>query len=154
MSDFLWPCGLYSPWNSPDQNTGVGSLLGVLPNRGIKPRSPTLQADSLPAELSGKPLTLKGESFPPWGFGPLKPHGFCSFLMPFCYFYSIFSNCFRWEYLLAVNCFILPKCRSWDLSVFSFQSNNFIWLFFFSCIICFIFLYFCCYLHYFLPFTC
>ena len=27
-----------------------------LPNSGIKPRSPTLQADSLPAELPGKPL--------------------------------------------------------------------------------------------------
>ena len=26
MSDFLWPHGLYSPWNSPGQNTGVGSL--------------------------------------------------------------------------------------------------------------------------------
>ena len=26
MSDSLWPHGLYSPWNSPHQNTGVGSL--------------------------------------------------------------------------------------------------------------------------------
>ena len=26
MSNFLWPHGLYSPWNSPSQNTGVGSL--------------------------------------------------------------------------------------------------------------------------------
>ena len=25
MSNFLWPHGLYSPWNSPGQNTGVGS---------------------------------------------------------------------------------------------------------------------------------
>ena len=28
---------------------------GDLPNSGIKPRSPTLQADSLPAEPQGKP---------------------------------------------------------------------------------------------------
>ena len=28
---------------------------GDLPNPGVKPRSPTLQADSLPAELQGKP---------------------------------------------------------------------------------------------------
>ena len=28
---------------------------GDLPNPGIKPRSPTLQADSLPAESPGKP---------------------------------------------------------------------------------------------------
>ena len=26
MSDSLQPHGLYSPWNSPGQNTGVGSL--------------------------------------------------------------------------------------------------------------------------------
>ena len=29
---------------------------GDLPNRGIKPRSPALQADSLPTEIGGKPL--------------------------------------------------------------------------------------------------
>ena len=28
VSDSLWPFGLYSPWNFPGQNTGVGSLLG------------------------------------------------------------------------------------------------------------------------------
>ena len=26
VSDFLQPYGLYSPWNSPGENTGVGSL--------------------------------------------------------------------------------------------------------------------------------
>ena len=29
MSDFLQRHGLYSPWNSPGQNTGVGSLQGI-----------------------------------------------------------------------------------------------------------------------------
>ena len=41
------------------QATGEGchSLFqGIFPNTGIKPRSPALQAESLPAELSGKPL--------------------------------------------------------------------------------------------------
>ena len=39
--------------------TGVGSLSlspSDLPNPGIEPGSPALQADSLPAEPSGKPL--------------------------------------------------------------------------------------------------
>ena len=48
---------LYSPRNSPGQNTGVGSHLLLQrdqPNPGIKPRSPTLQADSLPSELQGR----------------------------------------------------------------------------------------------------
>ena len=46
--------GLYSPWNSPGQNTGVGSL-SLLLNPRIEPRSPALQAYSLPAETQGKP---------------------------------------------------------------------------------------------------
>ena len=34
VSDSLWPNGLYSPWNSPGQNTDVGSLphwVGIFP---------------------------------------------------------------------------------------------------------------------------
>ena len=52
MSDSLRPHGLYSLWNSPGQNPGVGSLSLL---QGIKPRSPSLQVDSLPAEPQGKP---------------------------------------------------------------------------------------------------
>ena len=51
----------YSPWNSPGQNTRVGScslLQGNLPNSGIEPRSPALQEDSLPAEPQGKPYPV------------------------------------------------------------------------------------------------
>ena len=101
------PHGLYSPWNSPGQNTGVGSLSllqGIFPTHGsnpgllhcrwilyqlshkgsprilewvaypfsrdlpkprIKPGSPALQADSLPTELSGKPLKT-GTSIHVW----------------------------------------------------------------------------------------
>ena len=56
VSDSLPPHGLYNPWNYPGQNTGVGSLslLQGLPNPGIEPRSPALQADSLPVETQGK----------------------------------------------------------------------------------------------------
>ena len=58
VSDSSQPHGLYTPWNSPDQNTGVGSLSllqGNIPNPGIEPRSPELQADSLPAEPQEMP---------------------------------------------------------------------------------------------------
>ena len=40
MSDSLWPHGLYSPWNSPGQNTAVGSLSllqGIFPTQGSNP---------------------------------------------------------------------------------------------------------------------
>ena len=58
VSDSLRSHVLYSPWNSPGQNTGLGSLSplqGDHPNPGIKPRSPALQVDSLSAEPQGKP---------------------------------------------------------------------------------------------------
>ena len=60
LSNSLGPHRLYSPWNSLVQNTGVGSLSllqGIFPTQGLNPhcRSPTLQADSLPAEPQGKP---------------------------------------------------------------------------------------------------
>ena len=48
-----WLHGLYSPWNSLGQNTGVGSLSllqGIFPTPGIERGSRTLQVDSLPAE--------------------------------------------------------------------------------------------------------
>ena len=48
-----------SPWNSPGQSTGMGSLSflqGIFPTQGSsQPRSPKLQADSLPAKPQGKP---------------------------------------------------------------------------------------------------
>ena len=39
MSDSLLPHGLYSPWNSPGQNTGVGSrsfLQEIFPTQGSR----------------------------------------------------------------------------------------------------------------------
>ena len=39
MSDSLWPHGLFSPWDSPGQNTGVGSrslLQGVFPTQEMR----------------------------------------------------------------------------------------------------------------------
>ena len=40
VSNSLWPHGLYNPWNSPGQNTGVGSLSllqGISPTQGSNP---------------------------------------------------------------------------------------------------------------------
>ena len=55
MSNSLRPHGLYSPWNSPGQNTEVGSLFllqWIFPtqelNQGLMHHT---QADSLPTEL-------------------------------------------------------------------------------------------------------
>ena len=43
MSDSLRPHGLYSPWNSPGQNTGVSSLFllqGIFPTQELNPGLP------------------------------------------------------------------------------------------------------------------
>ena len=43
VSDSLRPHGLYSPWNSPGQNTGLGScslLQGIFPTQGLNPALP------------------------------------------------------------------------------------------------------------------
>ena len=53
VSNPLQPHGLYSPWSSLGQSTGVPP--------GTEPGSPALQADSLPTELSGKPFQANGE---------------------------------------------------------------------------------------------
>ena len=60
MSNSLRPHGLHSPWNSPGQDNRILEWVAVpfsrgLPNPGIEPRSPSLQADSLRAEPPGKP---------------------------------------------------------------------------------------------------
>ena len=43
VSNSLWPRGLYSPWDSPGQSTGVGSLSllqGIFPTQGSNPGLP------------------------------------------------------------------------------------------------------------------
>ena len=57
----LQPARLLSPWNFFRSECWSGqpfSSPGDLPNPGIEPRSPTLQADSLPSEPSGKSLII------------------------------------------------------------------------------------------------
>ena len=55
-STLCHPMDCYSPWNSTEYWSGLPCpLSGDLPNPGIEPRSPALQADSLPAEPWGKP---------------------------------------------------------------------------------------------------
>ena len=69
MSDSLQPHQLYSPWNSPGQNTGAGKSFpspGDLPNPRIEPRSPTLQMDSLPAELQERVMDRGNKSLDPF----------------------------------------------------------------------------------------
>ena len=51
---------LLCPWNSPDENIGVGShslLKGIFPTQGLNPGL-ALWADSLPSESPEKPIYM------------------------------------------------------------------------------------------------
>ena len=66
-SDSLWPHDLYGPWNSPGQNTGVGSLSllqGIFPTQGLNPGLP--QCRRILYQLSPKwsPRILEWVAYP------------------------------------------------------------------------------------------
>ena len=63
----LQPASLLCPWEFSRQEYWSGLPCpppGCLPNPGIEPRSPALQADSLPTESSGKPYNFLGRTTP------------------------------------------------------------------------------------------
>ena len=58
LSDSLWPHGLYSPWNSPGQNTGVGGLSllqGIFPTQGSNPGLPHFRQILYQLNYKGSP---------------------------------------------------------------------------------------------------
>ena len=60
VSDSLWPYGLYSPWNSPGQNIGVGSLSflqGIFPTQGLNPGLQHCRQILYQLSWSVKPMT-------------------------------------------------------------------------------------------------
>ena len=58
----LWPHGLYNPWNSPSQNTGVGSLSllqGIFPTQGSNPGLPQCRQILYQLSHKGSPRILE-----------------------------------------------------------------------------------------------
>ena len=126
----LLPPTLLCPWWFSRQEYWSGlpcPPLGGLPNPRIKPRSPTLQVDSLPAELSRKPLfrwyrwpnssydykvewIINCMYFTPKDFisNTNKPiHKF-----PFHFFYVSFPSLLKW--LLTVKAWQKWEKRKWN----------------------------------------
>ena len=67
MSDSLQPHGLYSPWNSPGENTGVGSfslLQGIFPTQGLNPRLPYCRWIFYQLSHKGSPRILEWVAYP------------------------------------------------------------------------------------------
>ena len=66
-SDSLWPHGLYSPWNSPGQNTGVGSLSllqRIFPTQGSNPGLPHCRWILYQLSHKGSPRILEWVAYP------------------------------------------------------------------------------------------
>ena len=67
LSDSLWPHVLYSPWNSPGQNTRVGrlSLLqGIFPTQGSNPGLPHCRRILYQLSHKGNPRILEWVACP------------------------------------------------------------------------------------------
>ena len=67
MSNSLQANGLYSPWNSPGQNTGVGSLSllqGVFPTQGLNPGLPHCRQILYQLSHRGSPRILEWVAYP------------------------------------------------------------------------------------------
>ena len=66
-SDSLWPHGLYSPWNSPGQNTGVGSLSllqRIFPTQVSNPGLPHCRWILYQLSHKGSPRILEWVAYP------------------------------------------------------------------------------------------
>ena len=63
----MWPHGLYSPWNSAGQNTGVGSLSllqGIFPSQGSNPGLPHCRRILYQLSHKGSPRILEWVAYP------------------------------------------------------------------------------------------
>ena len=67
VSDSLWPHGLYSPWNSPGQNTRVGShslLQGIFPTQALNPDLPHCRQILYQLSHQGSPRIPEWVAYP------------------------------------------------------------------------------------------
>ena len=67
FSDSLRPYGVYSPWNSPGQNSGVGSLSllqGIFPIQGSNPGLPHCRWILYQLSHKGSPRMLEWVAYP------------------------------------------------------------------------------------------
>ena len=111
MSTSLQPHGLYSPWNSPGQNTELGSLSllqGIFPTQGLNPDPPHHIRILYQLSRKGSPRILEWVAYPfssgssqprnPTGVSCIVGRFFTNWAMreaTFCYSQSIISILFK-----------------------------------------------------------
>ena len=106
----------FCSWNSPSKDTGVGSHSH--PSQGIFPilGSPTLQADYLPSEPSGKPIIINKLYY-------FKSDYFETFLK--LHFHFIYLKCNRGSQKNVIHYYLESLCKF--LWTFRFFSVNHSW---------------------------
>ena len=118
MSNSLGSYELYKRWNSPGQNTGEFPSPGDLPNPRFEPRSPSLQANSLPAEPQGKPKNT--------GVGSLS---LLQWIFPTQKLNQGLLHCMRILYQLIYEGRPYSSCIWYSVQFSSVQSLSRVWLF-------------------------
>ena len=125
MSDSLWSHGLYTPWNSPGQNTGMRSLSlfqGIFPTQGSNPGLPQcrwilyqLNHKGSPGQPKKKPeLHTELPQFPWASIQPRKD--------PVLTYYTEHQCQDTWihrTFFLYLYCFVSKYLFSWCWSYFS-----------------------------------
>ena len=126
MFDSLWPHGLYSPWNSPGQNTGVGSLSllqGIFPTQGSNPDLPHCRRILYQLSHKGSPRILERVAYP-FSNGSSWPR---NWTWVCCIAGRFFTNWGIREALLILNVkWLISPPTFWFLTC----PTIFIWLFF------------------------
>ena len=127
MADSLWLHGLYSPCNSPGQNTGVSSLSllqGIFPTQGSNPDLShcgwilyqlSYQGSPSPSTVLPKITNLIHELLSEWlGYNQkLKPSSnnedIRVTVMQILQIVQLWSHSYRWLWGLLLNVIALPK---------------------------------------------
>ena len=133
MSNSLWPHGLYNPWNSLGQNTGVGSLSllqGIFPTQGSNPGLPRCR--HILYQLSHKESSRKLEWVAyPFFMGPSCPKNQTgvSWIAGRFFFFFFKANSFTNWALREIH---YGEPKKWILKIFLTSSfinhTRFLWL--------------------------
>ena len=125
MPHSLWHHGLYSPWNSPGQNTGAGSLSllqEIFPTQGSNPGLPHCRWIFYQLSHKGSPRILEWVAYP-FSSGSSRPR---NWTRVYCIAGRFFTNWATGEALTVLSGYMLRSgnAGSYGSSIFSFLRNR------------------------------
>ena len=114
MSHSLWPHGLYSAWDSPGQNTGVGSLSlfqGIFPTQGFSRGLPHCRRILYQLSHKGSPRILERVAYP-FSSGSSRPKNWTGVS---CVAGRFFTNRATWEAQLTILSWKPAEMEGWEM---------------------------------------